>query len=383
MDSSVFLQSLRNSYAQDALGGGSAPLGLRSPPAAGAPPLSAPPLGARPPGAPLVRAAPPLSDADLIQAHKVALAAVTSGDVRQSHRSVYMQELHELVSEGEEARREMVELLARKHALERDLDRERALQRRFGRRPPVAPPAQHGGTSGVAQRALLQLQKRRVWPLATAASGGALVLLTAVGCCVASSNRNKQVKFSKGSKGNSDDGDSPKSGGAFRSCTSAISSIWSITSFCVGAVEFCCGCCSFRTTMMIFAFLAVWGAGIAVLWHHGIVQPLLQQILVYGYVIFGVLTVIGIVVVELMQTAMVAFRLVHQTVEFLHDKIDDLLDLVGLEKMAPPELGTPAVGSAAVGLSPTSKAGDGADAPAAKTPKGSRLNLLKATAGCC
>merc|ERR1719183_527579 len=75
----------------------------------------------------------------------------------------------------------------------------------------------------------------------------------------------------------------------------------------------------------------VWGVGVAVMWHYGIVQPFLKQILVYMYILLGILLLLIIVAVQVYLRLWGTLDQGLEVIDFIHDKVDDLMVVLHLQ----------------------------------------------------
>jgi len=97
-------------------------------------------------------------------------------------------------------------------------------------------------------------------------------------------------------------------------------------------VRCCCCTCSPEVALRALAFFAFWSLGAAVLWHFGMIQPFLKQIIVYGWVLVGALAVVILWFMEMVAGIKHLVKKAFKTVDYVHDKIDELLDTMGLSK---------------------------------------------------
>jgi len=82
-----------------------------------------------------------------------------------------------------------------------------------------------------------------------------------------------------------------------------------------------------------WTFACLWSSAFALLWHMGAVQPYVKQFLVYIYIILGVCTLLGVVFLEYFNTVSKLITNARNTVMYLHDKIDDALESIGLDAL--------------------------------------------------
>lgn len=109
-----------------------------------------------------------------------------------------------------------------------------------------------------------------------------------------------------------------------------------IAGACRSAPSAICSClfgCSPIVLLIGWTFFAAWSAMVVVLWHYGILQPYLKQMLVYVYFLFGVGALGGILVLESLSSLTVVVEKAYATVQFIHDKVDDMLEAIGLETL--------------------------------------------------
>lgn len=96
----------------------------------------------------------------------------------------------------------------------------------------------------------------------------------------------------------------------------------------------CCCCrtcwCSWETMMHMWCFLVFYMLGAAALWHFGLIQPFLRQIVVYVFVLMGVLAVIMAMMYEIWLGMKKAIDEGRKTIVFVHDKIDNVLAMLGM-----------------------------------------------------
>lgn len=96
----------------------------------------------------------------------------------------------------------------------------------------------------------------------------------------------------------------------------------------------CCGCrCSPPTLLASVIFAALWSAGVAVMWHFGIMQPFVKQLVVYLYIMLGMAVVLAIALMEAWNTLGAMFQEVLFVVDWTHRKINEILKRIGLEDM--------------------------------------------------
>mmetsp|Transcript_40989 Transcript_40989/g.117764 ORF Transcript_40989/g.117764 Transcript_40989/m.117764 type:complete len:611 (+) Transcript_40989:211-2043(+) len=95
--------------------------------------------------------------------------------------------------------------------------------------------------------------------------------------------------------------------------------------------RFCCCCCSCSVEVVVRCalFFALWGIGAAALWHWGMIQPFLRQIVVYGYVLVGILAVLMMCLMEMTNGIKKMAEKASQSVEYVHDKVDGLAGKFG------------------------------------------------------
>mmetsp|Transcript_59461 Transcript_59461/g.150684 ORF Transcript_59461/g.150684 Transcript_59461/m.150684 type:complete len:450 (+) Transcript_59461:56-1405(+) len=112
-------------------------------------------------------------------------------------------------------------------------------------------------------------------------------------------------------------------------CTGAASSAWD-TALCLRSCL--CGC-SYGTAVAAWTFAVLWSSGLVVLWHFHLVQPLLSQVVVYMYLFFAFL---GMMIVTFLESWRHLHRMLQDvgaTSKFVHDKVDKILHLLGLQEL--------------------------------------------------
>eukprot|EP00405_Crypthecodinium_cohnii_P032057 CAMPEP_0206516446 /NCGR_PEP_ID=MMETSP0324_2-20121206/63380_1 /ASSEMBLY_ACC=CAM_ASM_000836 /TAXON_ID=2866 /ORGANISM="Crypthecodinium cohnii, Strain Seligo" /LENGTH=446 /DNA_ID=CAMNT_0054009397 /DNA_START=201 /DNA_END=1539 /DNA_ORIENTATION=+ len=101
----------------------------------------------------------------------------------------------------------------------------------------------------------------------------------------------------------------------------------------------CMCCCSPKVALAAWSFAFLWIAVIVVLWKLGVVQPYLKNILLYGYFLFGIGSLVSILIWEYVHRLKNVFRRGYKTVMGFHDKIDDALESIGLKNLEQEDLG--------------------------------------------
>jgi len=89
--------------------------------------------------------------------------------------------------------------------------------------------------------------------------------------------------------------------------------------------------CSKRTTLYFWMLVIFLDMGFAVLWHYGMIQPFLRQIIVYVYIASAILSIVLLIMYDAWMSMRRKLESGLEIVDFIHDKTDDMLDLLGLQ----------------------------------------------------
>lgn len=92
-----------------------------------------------------------------------------------------------------------------------------------------------------------------------------------------------------------------------------------------------CRCCrwSWHSLSWLWGIFFVLDLGFAVMWHYGIVQPFLCQVVVLVYVGIGIFMIVSLAVHEMWLSIRRKMDEAMEVVDFIHDKTDDMLHLMG------------------------------------------------------
>mmetsp|Transcript_56174 Transcript_56174/g.162779 ORF Transcript_56174/g.162779 Transcript_56174/m.162779 type:complete len:471 (+) Transcript_56174:169-1581(+) len=94
----------------------------------------------------------------------------------------------------------------------------------------------------------------------------------------------------------------------------------------------CCGVCcvSWETLLQMSSFLVLYAIGFAGLWHYGLIQPFLRQLVVYIYVVAGVLAILMAVLYEIWASVKAALDEAQGAIRYMHDKVDHVSSMIGV-----------------------------------------------------
>jgi len=288
-----------------------------------------------------------------------AALAFAEGEAARNANEKLRQEIAQTEQEGLEARQQLSLLRARDNRLRREI-------------AAAETAAARGRRSGAV--AVVGGRHRRVVLLAVAGAGGLVVVVAVIGCAVAAASWPKspgpRSVGGGGGDGATTEGEATATsvgGGEEAQGSQQVASMvdaggrkrrkrrqgifcvaaQNVIDFVVGIYEFAwgflraipmalhyCFCgCSFPVLIASWVFVACWSAGIVLLWHLGIVQPFLKQILVYVYFVIGIASMAAIVIAESMSHFTALFEQAYATVQFVHDKVDDVLEAIGLDTL--------------------------------------------------
>lgn len=100
------------------------------------------------------------------------------------------------------------------------------------------------------------------------------------------------------------------------------------------SLEWCCCGCSQTTRLVMFAELVVFGIGMAVLWHLGWVQPVLKEVAVYVYIVFGFIAALMLLLIEGWQHIQNMLHRGFKGLDFVHERIDALHRVVRVDSIS-------------------------------------------------
>lgn len=149
--------------------------------------------------------------------------------------------------------------------------------------------------------------------------------------------------------------------------------------------------CSPQICIAGWIFAVIWGAAVAWLWYMGVVQPYLQQLLVYVYFVLGFGSLILIFLLEYSASFQAMFHMGYRTAMMFYDKIDDALESIGLDYLESDQDRRDAEEARknsrhieeAMNAREVKRANDSHRKPAPGTPAWILSNVRKGKAGCC
>jgi len=206
---------------------------------------------------------------------------------------------------------------------------------------------QVGAKAATAQ----ELRGAKLVILLSTAVVGCVLLLTVVACVLHNQSTSKQGASARSPKALGLVGlahDPDLDGPLKQEVASSTSSSFRL---CPCGLCGCCGCCCRgHTAVLLWTFIFIWSGGMAVLWKFGIVQPFIKQMGVYMYLVLFCVCISGIICYEVWSHVRGALAEAYHVLTFIHDKIDDLMQLAGLEPDSPgsrrPRLDNPFGGGA-------------------------------------
>mmetsp|Transcript_34747 Transcript_34747/g.91842 ORF Transcript_34747/g.91842 Transcript_34747/m.91842 type:complete len:379 (+) Transcript_34747:58-1194(+) len=101
---------------------------------------------------------------------------------------------------------------------------------------------------------------------------------------------------------------------------------------CLGMIYTCfCGC-STETKITFYSVCLLWNIGLAGLWHFGILQPLLRQLVIFAMLGIALVAFVGLMAFEAWMQTKGRFGMVVFMLDFIHRKIDSILNSLGFDQ---------------------------------------------------
>lgn len=97
-----------------------------------------------------------------------------------------------------------------------------------------------------------------------------------------------------------------------------------------GSRHWRCCTCSWQTLSQLWVVLLLMELGFAVLWHYGIIQPFLRELVVNFYLAAGACMLLGLLFYQAWLGIRHAIEEVVEVSDYIHDKVDDMLHIFGL-----------------------------------------------------